>query len=71
MSLISFREWLDKEQIDLPLLGQPNSNADEVFGLTGVKSKYAMTNTKSGQTDFDPDEKFFCGKKKNRGRKKN
>ena len=71
MGLISFKEWLDKEMPDFQPFGQQNNNADERFGLTGVKSKYAMTNTKSGQVDFNPEEKYFCGKKKHKGRKKN
>ncbi len=62
MGLFSFKEWLDKEQPDVTNFGEPNNNADARFGLQGAKSKIAMSTTKSGQVDFDPEQKFICTK---------
>lgn len=68
MPLISFKNWvalleqLDKEQPVTAQLWSPESNADDRFAMS-VRSKNAMTNTKSGQTDFDPDAIFCHGKK--------
>lgn len=68
MPLTSFKKWsawreeLDREQPALAQLWNPESNADEPFAMN-VRSKNAMTNTKSGQTDFDPDAMFCHGSK--------
>ena len=56
MGLISYREWLDKEQPNYHPIGTELSNADEKFGLTGVKSKYVMVGNKNGQVSFSPEE---------------
>ena len=68
MPPISFKTWvalseeLDKEQPVPAQLWSPESNADDRFAMS-VRSKNAMTNTKSGQTDFDPDAIFCHGRK--------
>lgn len=70
MGLISYREWLDKEQPNYHPIGTELSNADEKFGLTGVKSKYVMVGNKNGQVSFSPEEKYICSKaNKKKGKK--
>lgn len=55
-------EELDKEQPVAAQLWDPQDNSDKAFAMT-VRSKNAMTNTKSGMKDFDPDRLFCHGAK--------
>ena len=61
--LISFKEWLDKESPPSPNIWTYDNNADLQY-FTNLKSKYYLVNNKTGQSDFDPDELYFCPKKK-------
>lgn len=62
-----FKTWfeagLDKEQPEAANLWDSGNNADKAFGMT-IRSKNAMTTQKGMPSYFDPDETFFCGKKK-------
>lgn len=67
MRMHSFKQWLeaglDKEQPDSPNIWDSGNNADKAFGMT-IRSKNTMTNQKGMPSYFDPDDIFFCGKKK-------
>lgn len=74
MKMLGFKKWLneaglDKEQPDTPNIWDSGNNADKAFGLTGIKSKNAMTTQKGMPSQFDPDDIFFCGKKKKKMKK--
>jgi len=72
MSLNGFKIWLDeldKEMPQGPNIWDSGSNADDAYGLHGVRSKNAMSQSKGLTVDFDPEKSFFCGKDK-KGKKR-
>jgi len=68
--IISFRDWLDKESPPSANIWDYGTNAQmQYFG--DIKSKYSTPIKTNVKSEFDPEEIYYCTKRKNKKNKRN